>query len=142
MHPDGQARHVLVVNHAPEILELMRELLADEGYHVSTLARAGQDIDTIASLKPHLIIIDYMWPSSDNEWVLLNLLTIDRRTRDIPVILCTAAVAQVQPMEEHLLRLGICVVLKPFDIDELLEVVRGALAGKPVGSDATLRPPE
>jgi two-component system, OmpR family, phosphate regulon response regulator PhoB len=127
MHSDGQAPHILVVNHAPEILDLMRDLLEEEGCRVTTQLRTEQDIDTIAEVAPDLIVIDYMWPNSDNEWTLLNLLRIHRRTGHIPVIVCTAAVAQVGPMQDHLLTVGVRVVLKPFDIDHLVAEVRNAL---------------
>ena len=127
MPPDRQAHHILVVNHAAEILELIRELLEEEGFRVTTGPRAGQDLDSISTLQPDLIVIDYMWPQSDNEWTLLNMLRIDRRTRHIPVIVCTAAVRQVRDMQEHLDSLGIRVVFKPFDIDDLIAEVRDAL---------------
>lgn len=130
MHPNNTAPHILVANHAPEILELVRELLEAEGFRVTTQPREGQHIDRIAELAPDLIIIDYMWPQSDNEWTLLNLLTIDRRTHHIPVVLCTGAVTEARDMEEHLLSIGVRVVLKPFDIDHLISVVRESLGTK------------
>jgi CheY-like chemotaxis protein len=68
-----------------------------------------------------------MWPSSDNEWTLLNLLTIDPRTRDIPVIICTAAVRHVQDMQDHLARIGVQVIHKPFNIDDLLGMITTTL---------------
>jgi CheY-like chemotaxis protein len=129
MQPDHQAPHILVSNHAPEILALLRELLAEEGYRVTARPRSSLTLDTIVGLNPDLIVIDYMWPQSDNEWTLLNLLRIDRRTRSIPVILCTSAVRHVREMEEHLRSLGIRVVYKPFNIDELVGEVADALTG-------------
>ena len=127
MHLDGQAPHILVVNHAPEILDLMQTLLEEEGYRVTVHQCQEESLDAIAETKPKLIVIDYMWPGTDDEWTLLNLLTIDRRTRAIPVIVCTAAVRQVRDMEGHLDSIGVRVVFKPFDIDHLLEVVRETL---------------
>ncbi len=130
MHPDGQngkPRHILVVNHAPEILDLVKELLEDDGYRVTTRSRDAVGVDDIVDLHPDLIVLDYMWSSSDADWSLLNLLRIDRRTRDIPVVLCTAAVRQVREMEAHLDAMGVRVVLKPFDIDHLIDTVRQAL---------------
>jgi CheY-like chemotaxis protein len=127
MYPDGQAPHILVANHAPEILELMRDLLTEEGYRVTIANRDGQTLDAIAAVEPDLIVIDYMWPSSDNEWTLLNLLRMHPRTRSIPCILCTGAVAQVRGMEDHLRAMGIRVIYKPFDIEALAGAVRVAL---------------
>jgi len=142
MQPDSQVPHILVANRAPEILELMRELLAEEGYRVSTIPREGQNLDSIVTLEPALTVIDDMWPSSDNEWTLLNLLRIDRRTRDIPVILCTSAVRHVQEMSHHLQRVGIRIVFKPFDIDDLLKQVAEALEEQVIPSDTTPSAPE
>lgn len=127
MSLDGQQPHILCINHAPEILELLRVLLEDEGYCVSTLMMVEHSLDAIVSLSPDVITIDYMWSTSDNEWTYLNLLTIDPRTRHIPVILCTAAVRHATEMEDHLRTIGVRVVFKPFDIDDLLAAVRACL---------------
>ena len=140
MHFDSRSPHILVVNHAPEILGLMRELLEEEAFSVTTMPREGQGIETIAETNPDLIVLDYMWPGSDNEWTLLNLLTIDRRTRHIPVILCTAAVRQVRDMQEHLDSIGVRVVFKPFDIDDLLDAIRQALDTSPMMEDPSQVP--
>jgi len=121
--------HILVVNHAPEILDLMRDLLEGAGYQVSTMSRTGRDLDTIVQLAPDLLVLDYMWPSSDNEWTLLNLLTIDPRTSAIPVILCTAATRHVEEMQSHLEEIGVRVVYKPFNIDDLLALIAAMLDG-------------
>jgi len=135
MHPDGQQPHVLCINHAPEILYLLRDLLEDEGFRVSTLTTVERDLDAIVALAPDLITIDYMWTTSDNEWTYLTMLRMDPRTRHIPVILCTGAVNQVRDLEQHLTMMGITVVLKPFDIDHCMvtahEVLRRARTTEP-----------
>jgi CheY-like chemotaxis protein len=127
MHLDGQQPHVLCINHAPEILALMRDLLEDEGFRVSTLTSIDRDLDAIVALKPDLITIDYMWTTSDNEWTFLTMFTMDPRTHHIPVILCTGAVNQVRELEQHLATLGITVVLKPFDIHHFVETAHEVL---------------
>ena len=43
-------------------------------------------------------------------------------------------------MEEHLLSIGVRVVLKPFDIDHLLGVVREALDTEPITEGTTSTP--
>ena len=54
-----------------------------------------------------------------------------RETANIPVVVCTAAVNEVRTNEGYLKSMGVSVVLKPFDIDVLLEVVKDALASPP-----------
>lgn len=127
MNTDAQQPHILCINHAPEILELLRVLLEDDGYRVSTLMMIDHSLDAIVDLNPDVITIDYMWASSDNEWTYLNLLTIDPRTRHIPVILCTGAVRHATEMQDHLKLIGVRVIFKPFDIDVLLGAVRECL---------------
>jgi CheY-like chemotaxis protein len=48
---------------------------------------------------------------------------MDRETRDIPIVVCTAAVEQVRELQTHLDEMGVATVLKPFDIDVLLEQI-------------------
>ena len=127
MNADGQQPHILCINHSPEILALQKALLEDEGFRVTTHSRLEKDLDKITQLAPDVIIIDYMWTSSDDEWVFLTLLTMNPRTRHIPLILCTAAVQQAKDLQEHLYEMGIRVVLKPFDIDHLARVVHEAV---------------
>jgi DNA-binding response OmpR family regulator len=119
--------HILAVNHDQGILDLMRELLEGEGYQVSTMPAVEQDVNTIADLAPDLIVIDYMWPSSGNEWALLNLLTISPRSTDIPVIVCTAAIRHVEELRGHLESIGVRIVHKPFNITDLLAVITTTL---------------
>ena len=119
--------HILVINHAPEILALMRELLEGAGHQVTTLPAAEEDVQRIVELAPDLIVIDYMWSSSGNEWTLLNLLTMDPRTHAIPVIVCTAAIRHVEEMRGHLEGIGVRVVHKPFNINDLLAVIATTL---------------
>jgi CheY-like chemotaxis protein len=126
MHPNGQQPHILCINHVPDILGLLRDLLEEEGFRVSTLLSEDRDLDAVASLNPDVITIDYMWTTSDDEWVFLTMMRMDPRTRHIPVILCTAAVKQAMEMEEHLASIGVRVVLKPFDIATLVRSVRAA----------------
>lgn len=136
-----QSPHILCINHAPEILELMRTLLEDEGYRVSTQTVVEHDLDRIVGMAPDLILIDYMWSTSDNEWTYLTMLRMDPRTREIPIVLCTGAVGHAVEMQSHLASIDVEVVFKPFDIENLLEVVQATLAradggGKPNAADA------
>jgi CheY-like chemotaxis protein len=127
MHPTGQPPQVFVTNHSAEFRDQMRDLLTDEGYRVTLANRDAQPLDSIAALAPDLIVIDYRWPSAESEWTLLNLLRTDPRTRAIPCILCTAAVAQVRGMEDHLRAMGIRIISKPFGSAALVGAVRLAL---------------
>lgn len=116
-------KKILVVNDTQEILDLFRDIFEEEGYEVSLHSYAFNDLVQIKQIKPDLIILDYMIGGEDYGWQVLQKLKMDRATANIPIIVCTGAVRQVREMEGHLKEKGVGIVLKPFDIDDLLHQV-------------------
>ena len=124
--PEETRKHILVVNDDPAILELFRELLSEEGYEVTLdkFERQTSELQqSIRDLQPDMVIMDFVIGGESSGWQLLQVVKMDRSTRDIPVIVCTGAVKQVTELSSHLDEMGVHVVLKPFDIDHLLEIV-------------------
>ena len=126
-HPK-RPRKILVVNDTQEILDLFREILEEAGYEVSIYSYAFRDLDEIKKIAPDLIILDYIIGGEEYGWQLLQKLKLDRETVGTPVIVCTAAVRQVREMEGRLREKGVGVILKPFDIDDLLLEVEASFA--------------
>jgi CheY-like chemotaxis protein len=125
---DAAPRHILVINDTVAILELFRTLLEDEGYRVTT---DDFSVDMLAMLdrvkaeRPDLIVLDFIVGDEGKGWQFLQMLKMDRATRDFPVIVCTAAAKLVAELQAHLDEMGVAVVLKPFDIDIILaEIAR------------------
>ena len=132
---NGRHQHILAINNDPAILALFRDLLEEAGYRVSLQNYVDRDLTQIKALSPDLIVLDYMWATEDASWSLLQMLRMDPVTARIPIILCTGAVQEVKALEEHLLSMGVTVVLKPFNIDQLVDAIRERL-----GADRALRP--
>ena len=130
MNESSRHPHILCVDNAPEILDILRTFLEDEGYRVSTASSVGPDLDPIADLAPDLITLDTSWPTTDGDWHFLNQMRTDPRTRHVPVILCTGAIETIRNMEDHLASIGIPVVVKPFDLEAVLASIQGALASR------------
>src|SRR5262245_59743597 len=118
---------VLVIDPDQWVLELIRELLEEEGYRVSTHACPPPDRDTIARLQPSLIIIDHFGPGLTAGWSFVQLLKRHHDTSAIPVVLCTGAHRQVEALESRLEAMDVAVVPKPFDIEQFLAMVKSAL---------------
>ncbi len=121
--------HVLVMDDTPVILELLQELLEDEGYRVTT-SQDVLDLPQIHAMQPDMIMQDLRFAGMrETGDQFLTAARLDPELAHIPIILCTAATREVQEevMAEQLRRLRVRVVLKPFDIDELLAVLAEAL---------------
>ena len=131
---DGYRPHILAINNDPAVLALFRDLLEEAGYQVSTQNYVDRDLAQIKALRPDLIVLDYMWANEDASWSLLQMLRMNPITVSIPIVLCTGAVHEVKALEEHLVAMGVTVVLKPFDIDQLVDAIRERL-----GADRAVR---
>jgi CheY-like chemotaxis protein len=133
MGESARRAHVLVVNDTQAIIDLMRDLLEDEGYQVSTSIQT-LDLARIKALQPDLIIQDLLFADASQEtgWHFLTLVRLDPETAHIPMLLCTAAMDPIKDpdMAENLNRLGVRVVLKPFNLEDLLTVVAEVLAAQ------------
>jgi CheY-like chemotaxis protein len=119
-----------VINEDTAFLQLMHDLLEEEGYEVASHREVKGVYEKIVDDRPDLIVLDIVIGGETKGWELLELLTLDPRTRRVPVIVCTAAVDALRGREDQLTRLGIRGLTKPFDLEELLAAVQQALASR------------
>jgi CheY-like chemotaxis protein len=134
-------KHIFVINDTVAILELFTALLEDEGYRVSTDMFSVQMLELLGRVKadrPDLLVLDFVIQDEGKGWQFLQLLKMDPDTRDIPVIVCTAAAKLVEELQTHLDTMGVGVVLKPFDIDHLFTEINKKWALPESGSAPTL----
>jgi two-component system response regulator VicR len=139
MSADGRQPHILVINDTQEILDLMQELLEEEGYRVTT-SLALLDIAKVRALAPDIIVQDLLFEGMhETGWKFLTLMRLDPELARIPLVLCTAAVRTVNDpeMAEQLDRQGIRVVLKPFTIDDLLTTLNDVRTAQSLIDQAT-----
>ena len=127
----GQAKpkHIVVVNDTEEILELFSQILHDEaGYEVTLTSYQPHMLEFIKKIMPDLIISDHVFGEEKIGWQFIQRLKMDRDTADIPVIVCSGAVRDLKDMEGYLVSKGVGILYKPFDVDELLNLVELKLA--------------
>ena len=117
-------KHILAGDDSPDVLALLREILEGEGYRVS-VSNEPLDLPAVKRIEPDLVILDHMLEDGDGSgWQLMQQLRADPQTDDLPIVVCTGAIHRVRQHRALLDRLGIVVVIKPFDIDHLLAAVR------------------
>ena len=103
---------VLVVDDERYIVDLLTELLEDEGYKVLRAGDGQAALDLLERHLPDLVVTDVMMPRLDG----VRLLAIIREHhKELPVILMSAAVT---PRVDDVPFLP-----KPFDIDDLLALI-------------------
>lgn len=120
-------KRILVINDTQEILELLRALLEDESYEVVLSSVPMQKLTDVERVQPDLILLDILFREEKTGWQMLQMLRSKRSTASIPVIICSAAIKDVQEQEGYLNSQGIRIVYKPFDIEVLLDTVKAML---------------
>jgi CheY-like chemotaxis protein len=119
--------HIVSIAPSRDLLTLLELILTDEAYRVTSVLNCAVTLNTLRAAKPDLLLIDYMWPTDDDNWALLRQVRLDRDLRSVPIVLCTGAIDETVPLLTHLATMDVHVVWQPFDIDQLLAVVDRAL---------------
>lgn len=118
---------ILVINDTQELLEMFRMILEAENYHVVLSGVPILKVSEIEQIHPDLIILDIIFGDQKSGWQMLQMIRMQRTTARIPVIICTAALREVQEQEGYLIAQGVRVLYKPFDIDDLITMISRAL---------------
>lgn len=127
---DERAQPVaLVVNDTQEILDLFRDILAEEGFDAVLASYAPKELDAVIEIDPDVVILDFLIGDEAQGWQLLQKLKMHRKTRHIPCVVCTGAVNLIKDLEGHLTSKNVGIVIKPFDIDDLMATVRMTMDG-------------
>lgn len=124
------ADRIFVVDDLPDFLELMEDVLTDEGYEVSTFPTIAAALAAARASHPDLLITDLRL-EGESGLDLVRSLRADPATRAIPVLVCTAATMDIEEQGEAVLSGDLHVLLKPFDMRELVSRVRDILQGAP-----------
>jgi CheY-like chemotaxis protein len=124
---------ILIADDQPDNLILLTRYLESEGY---TYIKAKDGLETLEKVRdqlPDLVLLDVNMPHKDGFTVLEEIRT-DPLTKDIPVIILTAA--RLDPVQVQFgLNLGADdYVTKPFDRRELLARIRTKLRAREIES--------
>jgi CheY-like chemotaxis protein len=118
IRPRPGERVVLAIDDDPNVVYLLKENLADAGYHVVGAGSGEDGLQMARELQPSAITLDVVMPGIDG-WQVLHTLKSDPSTRDIPVILLS-----IVDQKNLGFRLGAAdYVVKPFGRDILVGAV-------------------
>jgi DNA-binding response OmpR family regulator len=112
---------VLVVDDSEFNLNLVRKILADEGYAITTASSGEEALELVLEQHFDLILLDIMMPNMDG-FEVCQLLKKDS-TFDTPIIFLSAK-GEVDDIVEGFKIGGVDYIAKPFRNEELIVRVR------------------
>jgi DNA-binding response OmpR family regulator len=109
--------HVLIIDDAPDIREILEIVLGSDGWEVSLAASLAEAESFLAQNKPDLILVDYQLPDGDGVTGASGW-----KDKSIPMVLYTGAEKQTEP------GLFVDVITKnidPFELSKRLQSLLG-----------------
>src|SRR5678816_3676133 len=126
--------NILIVDDDPNIRELVRVFLRDEGFDVYEASDGVEALAKLETLKADLVIVDVMMPNMDG-WELCREL---RTSYDIPVLMLTAKGETTQKIKGFQLGADDYLV-KPFEPIELVMRVKALLKRYRIATSQTVQ---
>ena len=118
----SQENTILVVDDTPTNLQVLFDLLSEQGYRVASAKNGETALQRVQSSEPNLILLDVMMPGIDG-FETCQRLKANPATRDIPVIFMTALSDSVDQVKG--LSLGaVDYITKPIQHEEVLARIR------------------
>ena len=121
-----QGTRILVVDDQPELAELIKSVLGDEGYLVTVCTDGREAIRLVEEEMPAAMILDVMMPETDGFEVLRQLRTNPIGQR-LPVILMSGAWRRNEKQRQIGTTLDVAptvVLPKPFELADLDRCLR------------------
>ena len=116
---------VVVTDHDPVFLDLLRELLRDEGYEALVPPKLEDPYPFIKAAGPAAVVLDVPFRQETETLALLGTLRLDPATAAPPVVVCTTSPASLDGLAGREGE-GLYLLAKPFDLDRLLAVLATA----------------
>jgi len=85
---------ILVVDDEPDIVRVVSRIMESCGHHVMTADDGAMAVNMVRTDRPDAVILDLMLPTMDGHQVC-HALKSDEATRQIPIIMLTAAYVSV-----------------------------------------------
>ena len=127
---NGEVPRILLADDESDITETVRFCLEQEGCEVQVACNGHEALGAIRAWKPHVALLDVMMPR-ENGYRVCRFAKEDMDKGLIPmaaIFLVTARKLDDPEREQTFSEFSRCdgVVYKPFDLEELLSVVRRA----------------
>ncbi|MFW6253845.1 MAG: response regulator transcription factor [Chitinivibrionales bacterium] len=121
------AHRILIVDDDPSIRKLLKISLLSEGYEAVTAENGAKALQYLDQHHADLVILDIMMPHMDG-WEVCKSIRDMHPDRQVKILILTALDTPRDKLIGKDLLHANEYVTKPFDTDELLEMIRNMLA--------------
>ncbi len=121
---------MLVVDDDPDILEALSEILEAEGFEIRRARNGKEALERLSPEPPQLILLDLMMPIMDG-WEFAQRMKQLPDVSHLPIIVLSAD-RNVSNKATGIGAVGY--LAKPFELNDLLDMVRRALDARPPGA--------
>ena len=112
------ARHVLVADDEPAIVEMIRDILEEYGFRVVTAANGSEALRLVEEAEPEVVLLDMNMPVLDGEGFIA---AVRERGLRVPIVVMTAG----SSAKRWATQLGADAYLsKPFELASLVDVTK------------------
>ncbi len=113
-------RRVVVVNDAPAVLALYRDMLEELNYEPVMMATEAIETERIRQANPDAVLLDLTVGLQAEYGVeMAKELRADERYAAIPIVVATANADALDGSRQTLDEIGVPILLKPFSVEEL-----------------------
>ncbi len=119
---------VLVIDDEPELCDLLKLRLTEEGFDVETALNGAEGLLAAHARRPDLILLDIAMPILDGN-ATLAALRKSPTTRDVPVVILTA-IDNPNTMARSWASGIDFYITKPFELEELVLLVKRVTTGE------------
>lgn len=128
-HDSPAPPRILIVDDDPLITELVIDMLGIEGYDVDTATNGIEALQKLERQRYDLIITDLHMPKLDGSGFYREL--AQRKLHSLKRIIFLTGTTGVSDEHRFVQESGVPVLLKPFNVSELIELVRRRLSSPP-----------
>lgn len=117
---------ILIVDDDGDIQAVLSDLVESEGYQACVAGNGSRALKNISSYAPDLILLDIKLPGIDGMSLLEKIKKIDS---DLNVVMLTGY-GDIKDAVKAIKLGAFDYITKPFDNDEIMEIIRTALSAK------------
>src|SRR5437016_500427 len=123
------ARRIAVINDDPVFLEMVRDLLEEEGYASASFQAGMADLTEVRNFRPDAMVLDLRMDAPRTGSEMLAAFQQDAVLSATPIIICSADTRQLQDNAASWQSRGYRTLQKPFDLDTLLGLLQDVVGG-------------